>query len=227
MRGGVRGARAPASLGRGRPPRRLLRRVRPRLRAHALALLVLRHLIAHHVQTPLTLDDLARLAQTLDRGSNLMWSGGGTVSAGWVRRQAFAHSFRVPARERPPRRARVGRARPFVRSSVRAYLHDDEARGRARRASTLWRGPSPAPARHRRLARSTSVTAGGAARGSTRFENRSAPRAPSSSALDEKHHDARSGGIKVGVPPRGGPTGPRAARRAGRRPLGIHAQEPP
>lgn len=55
------------------------------LRRQALPLLVLRHLVAHHVQPAFALHDLARVAQALDRGADLRRWRCGAGSRGRVR----------------------------------------------------------------------------------------------------------------------------------------------
>ena len=110
------------------------------------------------------------------------------------------------------------RARPFVRTFMTTSRED--ARDAPRRCGA---GGPP-------LERDTDGSPGArhSWRGRARVNanrNWSALRAPISPRRPS-HHDARPRGTRV-CPPRGRPTAFRAARRAGRRPLGIHAQVPP
>lgn len=78
------------------------------LRRQALPLLVLRHLVAHHVQPAFALHDLARVAQALDRGADLRRWRCGAGSRGRVRGAIEEEGWR---RERGRDPASAGLAR--------------------------------------------------------------------------------------------------------------------
>ena len=78
------------------------------LRRQALPLLVLRHLVAHHVQPAFALHDLARVAQAFDRGADLRRWRCGAGSRGRVRGAIEEEGWR---RERGRDPARAGLAR--------------------------------------------------------------------------------------------------------------------
>ena len=95
------------------------------LRRQALPLLVLRHLVAHHVQPAFALHDLARVAQALDRGADLRRWRCGAGSRGRVRGAIEEEGWR----------------RDCGRDPASAGLRDGR-NGGARRDARLGRRPS-------------------------------------------------------------------------------------